>query len=128
MTFAASRRLPIPADFAPPPNARLRRAWDEADRAALPSRLGHLRARLTESGVDAYFGLRREEIRYLTGVNLGEGEEKMAGNSGRFLVSGDTVVVLARDGNRAMKMGETERIPLAVRQIRSFMKANRPVA
>ena len=95
MTFAASRRLPIPADFAPPPSARLRRAWGEADRAALPSRLGHLRARLTESGVDAYFGLRREEIRYLTGVNLGEGEEKMAGNSGRFLVSGDTVVVLA---------------------------------
>ena len=40
-------------------------------------------------------GLRREEIRYLAGVTLGEGEEKVAGHSGRFLVSDDEVVVLA---------------------------------
>jgi Xaa-Pro aminopeptidase len=93
--LAGPRRLPIPADFAPPPSARRRRGWDEADRAALPSRLGRLRARLAEIGVDAYFGLRREEIRYLTGLSLGEGEEKMAGHSGRFLVSADAVVVLA---------------------------------
>ena len=88
-------RRPGPADFASPPSARRRRAWDEADRAARPTRLGRLRARLVEAGVDAYFGLRREEIRYLTGVNLGDGEEKVAGHSGRFLVSGDAVVVLA---------------------------------
>ena len=88
-------RRPIPADFAPPPGARRRRAWEEADRSARPTRLGRLRAHLVEAGVDAYFGIRREEIRYLTGVNLGDGEEKVAGHSGRFLVSGDAVVVLA---------------------------------
>jgi len=88
-------RGPVPADFASPPSARRRRAWEEADRAARPTRLGRLRARLVEAGVDAYFGLRREEIRYLTGVTLGDGEEKMAGHSGRFLVSGEAVVVLA---------------------------------
>jgi Xaa-Pro aminopeptidase len=88
-------RGPVPADFALPPSARRRRAWEEADRAARPTRLGRLRARLVEAGVDAYFGLRREEIRYLTGVTLGDGEEKMAGHSGRFLVSGEAVVVLA---------------------------------
>ena len=88
-------RGPVPADFALPPSARRRRAWEEADRAARPTRLGRLRARLVEAGVDAYFGLRREEIRYLTGVTLGDGEEKMAGHSGRFLVSGEAVIVLA---------------------------------
>jgi Xaa-Pro aminopeptidase len=71
------------------------RAWEEADRAARPARLGRLRARLAEAGVDACFGVRREEIRYLAGVHLGEGEEKVAGHSGRFLVSADEVVVLA---------------------------------
>jgi Xaa-Pro aminopeptidase len=45
--------------------------------------------------MDAYFGLRREEIRYLTGLDLADGEEKVAGNSGRFIVSADEVVVLA---------------------------------
>lgn len=85
----------MPADFAPPPTARRLRAWDDADREARPVRLGRLRARLSAAGVDAYFGLRREEIRYLTGVALGEGEEKVAGHSGRFLVSMDEVVVLA---------------------------------
>ena len=85
----------MPADFAAPPTARRLRAWDDADRAARPVRLGRLRARLSAAGVDAYFGLRREEIRYLTGVALGEGEEKVAGHSGRFLVSMDEVVVLA---------------------------------
>jgi Xaa-Pro aminopeptidase len=87
--------LPVPADFAAPPGPRRRRAWDEADRAARPARLARLRARLAEAGVDAYFGVRREEIRYLAGVALGEGEEKVAGHSGRFLVGGEEVVVLA---------------------------------
>jgi Xaa-Pro aminopeptidase len=50
---------------------------------------------MADAGVDAYFGLRREEIRYLTGVALGDGEEKVAGHSGRFLVTADEVVVLA---------------------------------
>jgi len=88
-------RRPIPADFSPPPSAARHLAWEEADRAARPARLARLRAKLTAGGFDAYFGLRREEIRYLAGVVLGEGEEKVAGHSGRFLVSGDTVVVLA---------------------------------
>ena len=46
-------------------------------------------------GVDAYFGIRRENTRYLTGFELGEGEEKVSGNSGQFLVGRDEVVVLA---------------------------------
>jgi Xaa-Pro aminopeptidase len=86
---------PVPGDFAGPPGPRRRRAWEEADRAARPVRLARLRARLAEAGVDAYFGVRREEIRYLAGVVLAEGEEKVAGQSGRFLVSADEVVVLA---------------------------------
>jgi len=86
---------PVPADFAGPPGPSCRRAWEEADRAARPIRLARLRARLAETGVDAYFGVRREETRYLAGVALGEGEEKVAGHSGRFLVTADEVVVLA---------------------------------
>ena len=50
---------------------------------------------MSEEGIDAYFGVRRENIRYLTGFELGEGEEKVAGNSGQFLVGRDEVVVLA---------------------------------
>jgi Xaa-Pro aminopeptidase len=85
----------VPSDFAPPPVARSLAAWDEADRAARPGRLARLRDRLAEAGLDTYFGLRREEIRYLTGVALGDGEEKVAGHSGRFLVTAEEVVVLA---------------------------------
>jgi len=88
-------RFPVPADFAAPPGPRRLRDWDEADRTARPARLARLRERLAAAGLDAYFGLRREEIRYLAGVALGEGEEKVAGHSGRFLVSADEVVVLA---------------------------------
>ncbi len=88
-------RLPVPSDFAAPPTAHRRRAWDDADRAARPTRLARLRARLAAAGLDAYVGLRREEIRYLAGVALGEGEEKVAGHSGRFLVTADELVVLA---------------------------------
>jgi Xaa-Pro aminopeptidase len=88
-------RPPVPSDFAPPPTARRLRAWEEADRAARPGRLLRLRARLAAAGLDAYFGLRREEIRYLTGIVLGEGEEKVAGHSGRFLVTADELVVFA---------------------------------
>src|SRR6188508_533323 len=69
--------------------------WREADRVARPQRLAGLRARMAAEGVGAYFGVRRENVRYLTGLELGEGEEKVAGNSGQFLVSADEVVVLA---------------------------------
>ena len=34
-------------------------------------------------------------MRYLTGFTLAEGEEKAAGHSGQFLVSGDEVAILA---------------------------------
>ena len=88
-------RMPVAADFPAPPGARRRQAWDDADRAARPLRLGRLRARFSAEGIDAYFGLGREEIRYLTGVILGDGEEKVAGHSGRFLASAEEVVVLA---------------------------------
>ena len=64
-------RRPLPADFAAPPSAARRLAWEEADRAARPARLARLRANLAAGGWDAYFGLRREEIRYLAGVVLG---------------------------------------------------------
>lgn len=58
-------------------------------------RIEALRARMAEAGVDAYFGVRRENTRYLTGFELGEGEEKVAGNSGQFLVGRDEVVVFS---------------------------------
>jgi Xaa-Pro aminopeptidase len=86
---------PRPDDFAAPPDAARRDAWSEADRAGRPARLGRLRARFDGAGIDAYFGVRREHMRYLTGFTLGEGEEKVAGNSGQFLVGGDEVIVLA---------------------------------
>lgn len=86
---------PTPADFAPPPGEAERRRWAEADRAARPARVERLRARCEAAGVDAYLGLRPEDARYLTGVRLGFGEEKVAGHSGRFLVGPGPVVVFA---------------------------------
>jgi Xaa-Pro aminopeptidase len=69
--------------------------WVAADRAARPARLGRLRARMERERVDAYFGIRAEHGRYLTGFELADGEEKVSGNSGWFLVTADEVVVLA---------------------------------
>ncbi len=89
------RQLPHPADFAPPPTPADLGRWEEADRAARPGRLERLRARMAAEGVDAYFGVRSEHMRYLTGFALGDGEDRVAGNSGRFLVSGSEVVLLA---------------------------------
>ena len=86
---------PLPADFATPPTPAQLVAWEEADRAARPSRIDRLRARFEAAGVDAYFGVRREHMRYLTGFTLAEGEVKAAGYSGQFLIGGDDVVVLA---------------------------------
>ena len=78
-----------------PPTAADRARWRQADRLARPRRLAALRERCAREGVDAYFGLGAENARYLTGIELGDGEEKVAGDSGRFFVSGDEVVVLA---------------------------------
>src|SRR5918994_5487679 len=86
---------PVPGDFAPAPTPARRAAWSDADRAARPARVARLRDRFAEAGIDAYFGLRREHMRYLTGFSLAEGEEKVAGNSGQFLVAADEVVLLA---------------------------------
>lgn len=85
----------MPADFAAPPTTPDLARWDEADRAARPDRLARLRARFTGAGVDTYFGVRREHMRYLTGFRLADGEEKVAGNSGQFVVSGTDVAILA---------------------------------
>ncbi len=87
--------LPVPTDFGPPPTAGERARWADADAAARPARLARIRARLASDGLDAYFGIRPENSRYLTGFALGDGEDRVAGQSGRFLVSGDEVVVLA---------------------------------
>jgi Xaa-Pro aminopeptidase/Xaa-Pro dipeptidase len=87
--------LPVPADFAAPPTPAQLVSWDEADRAAQPARLARLRARFREANVDAYFGVRREHMRYLTGFTLAEGEEASAATSGQFLVGADEVAMLA---------------------------------
>ncbi len=86
---------PTPADFGVAPTAADLVRWDVADRANRPARLGRLRDRFAAADVDAYFGVRREHMRYLTGFTLADGEEKVAGNSGQFLVSGSEVAVLA---------------------------------
>ena len=95
MTEAVSGQLPVAADFGAPPTAPDLDRWLEADQVARPVRLARLRARFAGAGIDAYFGVRREHMRYLTGFTLGEGEEKSAGDSGKFLVGGEEVVVLA---------------------------------
>ena len=86
---------PTPDEFPGPPTATDLERWEEADQAARPARLARLRARLAAAGLDAYFGVRREHMRYLTGFRLDEGEEKVAGHSGQFLVSGAEMAVLA---------------------------------
>ncbi len=87
--------LPTAADFGTSPTADDQVRWAEADAAARPGRLSRLRDRFEAAGIDAYFGLRREHMRYLTGFTLADGEEKVAGTSGLFLVSGTEVVLLA---------------------------------
>ena len=79
---------------AAPSEADLER-WRAADAVARPERLQRLRERMGGEGVGAYYGVSRENIRYLTGFELAEGEEKSAGNSGQFLVSATDLVVLA---------------------------------
>jgi Xaa-Pro aminopeptidase len=95
---------PTPGDFAAAPTAARHAAWAEADRAARPARLARLRERFAAAGVDAYFGVRREHMRYLTGFTLADGEEKVAGHSGQFIVGGDDLVVFA-DSRYAIQAG-----------------------
>jgi Xaa-Pro aminopeptidase len=87
--------LPSPADFAAPPTHADCARWLEADRAARPARIARLRARFEAAGIDAYFGLRREHMRYLTGFVLADGEEQVAGTSGQFLVGAHALLLLA---------------------------------
>jgi Xaa-Pro aminopeptidase len=86
--------LPVAADFAPPPDDATRRRWAAADRAHRPDRLRRVRERLATAGIDAYFGMRPEHMRWLTGFTLGNGEEKVAGHSGQFLVGADEVILV----------------------------------
>ena len=69
--------------------------WTAADEIARPARLAALRERMAAAGIDAYFSVRRENIRYLTGFDLADGEEKVAGHSGQSLISSDEVVLMA---------------------------------
>ncbi len=87
-------RLPVPGDFPTPPDAATRARWRDADRAARPDRLARLRARMAQEGVDAWFGVRAEHMRWLTGFTLGPGEKPSAGHSGEFLVGPESVCVL----------------------------------
>jgi Xaa-Pro aminopeptidase len=86
---------PSPADFRAEPTPVELARWDDADRAARPRRLARLRERFAAAGIDAYYGVRREHMRYLTGFTLADGEEKVAGNSGQFIVGGDEIVLLS---------------------------------
>jgi Xaa-Pro aminopeptidase len=79
----------------PPPSAADRERWAAGDRATRPARLARLRERLVQAELDAYFGIRSENSRYLTGFALGDGEDRVAGNSGQFLVRPDEVALLA---------------------------------
>jgi Xaa-Pro aminopeptidase len=54
--------------------------------------------------LDGYLGASPENSRYLTGFELGDGEEKVSGASGRFLVSADETVVIADSRYRLQAM------------------------
>jgi Xaa-Pro aminopeptidase len=99
MTGTLRRLLPAswpqPADFPAPPTASDRQRWADADRAARPERVGRLRKRMVKEGVDGYFGVRWEHMRYLTGLPFDESEITGSGDSGKFLVGLEEVWVLA---------------------------------
>jgi Xaa-Pro aminopeptidase len=88
------RWLPVPADFAMPPDAAARARWREAERANRPARVARLRERMASECVDAYFGVKPEHMRWLTGFTLGTGEDKVAGHSGKFLIGPADVTVV----------------------------------
>jgi Xaa-Pro aminopeptidase len=86
---------PAPDEFAAPPTAADRERWTAADRAARPARIERVRKRLGAVEADAFFALRSETSRYLTGFALGDGEDRVAGTSGQLLVGRDEVVLFA---------------------------------
>ena len=86
---------PHPSDFAAPPTRVDHERWREADRVARPRRLDALRERMGREGVDGYFGVRWEHMRYLTGLPFDEGEVAGSGDSGKFLVTTTESIVLA---------------------------------
>lgn len=88
-------RWPQPIDFPAPPTAADRARWADADREARPQRLARLRERMAREGVDGYFGLRWEHMRYLTGLPFDESEIAGSGESGKFLVGMDQVWLVA---------------------------------
>ena len=88
-------RWPQPADFPAPPTAADRERWMDADRAARPERLATLRQRMAHEGVDGYFGVRWEHMRYLTGLPFDENEVAGSGESGKFLVGMENVWLVA---------------------------------
>ena len=96
--------LPSPTDFAPAATAADRARWEAADRAARLARLARLRARMAEAGVDAYLGVRPEHSRYLTGLVLGDGEEKVTGYSGWFVVGPNDLILFA-DSRYTIQVG-----------------------
>jgi Xaa-Pro aminopeptidase len=104
LTRVASGALPAPADFAAPPTRADLDRWSDADRAARPARIERVRERFAEADIDAYFGVRREHMRYLTGLAFGEGEERVAGNSGQFILGGDSLTVFA-DSRYTIQVG-----------------------
>jgi Xaa-Pro aminopeptidase len=59
---------------------------------------------MAAAGVDAYLGVRPEHSRYLTGLVLGDGEEKVAGYSGWFVVGADDLIVFA-DSRYTIQVG-----------------------
>jgi Xaa-Pro aminopeptidase len=61
---------------------------------------------LDSRGLDAFFGVRPENSRYLTGFVLGDGEEKVCGSSGRFFVSADETVVVVDSRYRVQALEE----------------------
>ena len=74
---AGPRRLRAAAGRRDPPSLDSRPTASTGRRALAP-----LRERLAAEGVDAYFGVRPEHMRWLTGFTLAEGEDKVAGHSG----------------------------------------------
>ncbi len=49
---------------------------------------------MAREGVDAWFGVRPEHMRWLTGFTLAPGEKPSAGHSGEFLVGSESLTVL----------------------------------
>lgn len=58
--------------------------------------------------MDAYFAVRPEHIRYLSGFILGAGEDRVAGHSGQLLVGPEQLVILA-DSRYTIQAGREAR-------------------